>query len=76
MNQSLSLLTPDQVSNILGVKKHTSALWRSSGLYQLPFIKAGRLVRYRSSDVGYSSKGRAVRQLAYRRFRYESPFQN
>jgi excisionase family DNA binding protein len=51
MNQSLALLTPDQVSNILGVKKHTLAVWRSSGRYQLPFVKAGRLVRYRSSDV-------------------------
>jgi len=51
MNQSLALLTPEQVSNILGVKKHTLAVWRSSGRYQLPFVKAGRLVRYRSSDV-------------------------
>lgn len=45
------LLTPDEVSNLLGVKKHTLAVWRSSGRYNLPFIKAGRLVRYRQSDI-------------------------
>jgi hypothetical protein len=63
MNQSLALLTPDQVSNILGVKKHTLAVWRSYGRYQLSFVKAGRLVRYRSSDVDYSSKGRVYVNL-------------
>ena len=58
------LLTPDEVSNLLGVKKHTLAVWRSSGRYNLPFIKAGRLVRYRQSDLdqflesqSYSSTG-------------------
>lgn len=51
MNQQATLLTPDQVSSLLGVKKHTLAVWRSSGRYNLPFIKAGRLVRYRLSDV-------------------------
>ena len=45
------LLTPDEVSSLLGVTKHTLAVWRSSGRYNLPFIKAGRLVRYRQSDI-------------------------
>jgi excisionase family DNA binding protein len=45
------LLTPDDVSNILSVSKHTLAVWRSSGRYDLPFIKAGRLIRYRQSDI-------------------------
>ncbi|MCK4710991.1 MAG: helix-turn-helix domain-containing protein [Gammaproteobacteria bacterium] len=49
--QKTKLLTPDEVSNLLGVKKHTLAVWRSSGRYNLPFIKAGRLVRYRQSDL-------------------------
>lgn len=51
MHQQPTLLTPEQVSSILGVKKHTLAVWRSSGRYKLPFIKAGRLVRYRLTDV-------------------------
>ena len=45
------LLTPEQVSEVLGVNTHTLAVWRSSGRYNLPYIKAGRLVRYRASDV-------------------------
>jgi predicted site-specific integrase-resolvase len=76
MNQSQAQQTPDQAWNILGVKKHTLAAWRSYGRYQLPFVKAGRLLCYRSSDVDYSSKGRALLQPAYRRFRYEPPFQH
>ena len=49
--QNSKLLTPDEVSNLLGITKHTLAVWRSSGRYNLPFIKAGRLVRYRQSDI-------------------------
>lgn len=45
------LLTPDQVSELLGVNTHTLAVWRSSGRYNLSYVKAGRLVRYRASDV-------------------------
>lgn len=45
------LLTTDQVSELLGVNTHTLAVWRSSGRYNLPYVKAGRLVRYRESDV-------------------------
>lgn len=45
------LLTPDQVSELLGINTHTLAVWRSNGRYNLPYIKAGRLVRYRASDV-------------------------
>jgi excisionase family DNA binding protein len=45
------LLTPEQVSDLLGVNKHTLAVWRCNGRYDLPYIKAGRLVRYRESDV-------------------------
>ena len=45
------LLTPDEVSNLLGIKKHTLAVWRSSGRYNLTFTKVGRSIRYRESDV-------------------------
>jgi excisionase family DNA binding protein len=51
MSQNNELLTPDEVSDLLGVKKHTLAVWRSSGRYNLPFHKAGRLVRYCQSDI-------------------------
>jgi excisionase family DNA binding protein len=45
------LLTPDQVSDLLGVTPHTLAVWRSEGRYNLPYMKTGRLVRYREGDV-------------------------
>jgi hypothetical protein len=35
----------------LGVKATTLAVWRSTGRYNLPYIKVGRLVRYRVSDI-------------------------
>ncbi len=50
MNQQ-KLLTPDQAAEILGVTTHTLAVWRSTGRYNLPYVKAGRLVRYREPDV-------------------------
>ena len=45
------LLTPNEVSDILGVTTHTLAVWRSEGRYNLPYIKTGRLVRYQEQDV-------------------------
>lgn len=45
------LLTPDEVADLLSVTTHTLAVWRSEQRYPLPFIKAGRLVRYRVDDV-------------------------
>ena len=36
---------------ILGVKPSTLANWRCTGRYNLPFIKSGRLVRYRVVDL-------------------------
>lgn len=35
----------------LGVQATTLSVWRSSGRYGLPFIKAGRSVKYRISDL-------------------------
>ena len=45
------LLTPAQVADILGVNVETLNTWRATNRYDLPYIKAGRLVRYRSSDL-------------------------
>ena len=46
-----SLLTPGQVADILCVSPHTLAVWRSTGRYDLPYIKTGRLVRYKRADL-------------------------
>ena len=45
------LLTAEQVSEILGVNTHTLAVWRCTGRYNLPYIKAGRLVRYSEQAI-------------------------
>lgn len=40
-----------QAADALGVKATTLAVWRSTGRYNLPFLKVGRLVKYRVSDL-------------------------
>jgi hypothetical protein len=47
------LLTDDQVSEIgNGIPKtSTLAAWRCTGRHELPFIKVGRRIRYKLSDV-------------------------
>jgi hypothetical protein len=55
-----ALLTPKQVAGILGVKTHTLAVWRCNKRYNLPYIKVGRLVRYRFSDVKVFVASRTV----------------
>lgn len=36
---------------ILGVKAETLSVWRSTGRYGLPYLKIGRLIKYRISDL-------------------------
>ena len=48
---SEQLLTPRDVAKILGVTPQTLAVWRCEKRYDLPYVKAGRLVRYLDSDV-------------------------
>ena len=50
MTNVQKLLTAEQVAELLGVTTHTLAVWRSTGRYNLPYVKSGRLVRYRESD--------------------------
>jgi excisionase family DNA binding protein len=45
------LLTPDDVAEMLDVSPQTLASWRTTGRYDLPFLRIGRLVRYRRSDI-------------------------
>ena len=45
------LLTPNEVAIQLGIKPQTLAVWRCEQRYNLPYVKAGRLVRYLASDV-------------------------
>ena len=40
-----------QAAEALGVKPSTLSYWRSTGRYNLPYRKVGRLVRYRLTDL-------------------------
>ena len=44
------LLTPEEVALRLSIPKETLAQWRMTKR-ELPFVKVGRLVRYRHSDI-------------------------
>jgi excisionase family DNA binding protein len=45
------LLTPPEAAAYIGVTENTLSVWRCTGRYKIPFIKVGRLVRYRRSDL-------------------------
>ncbi|MEQ3747752.1 MAG: helix-turn-helix domain-containing protein [Celeribacter sp.] len=49
--QIAHLMTPEEVAEYLGVSKETLNVWRCTKRYNLPYVKTGRLVRYRAEDV-------------------------
>ncbi|MBL4874441.1 MAG: helix-turn-helix domain-containing protein [Rhodobacteraceae bacterium] len=46
-----NLMTPKEVADYLGISTETLNVWRCTKRYDLAYIKAGRLVRYRIEDV-------------------------
>lgn len=48
---SKELLDDKQTAAKLTVTPSTLSVWRSAGRYALPFIKVGRKVRYRLTDL-------------------------
>lgn len=55
------ILTEDQVAEMLTVVPETLQAWRYKKRYDLPYLKIGSLVRYRSEDVSAFLKRRLVR---------------
>lgn len=45
------LLTRADAAEFLGVKKSTLDCWGYTGRYGLPFIRVGKLVKYRRADL-------------------------
>jgi excisionase family DNA binding protein len=45
------LLTSEQAAAYLGISPGTLEVWRCTKRYHIPFIKVGRLVRYRKSEL-------------------------
>jgi excisionase family DNA binding protein len=58
--QPSALMTPAQAAAYMGVEVATLAVWRCTGRYALPYLKVGRLVRYRQSDLDAFLKVRSV----------------
>ena len=54
------LLTAGQVAEILGIKEATLAQKRWRGEHSLPYIKLGRVIRYKLSDVQLYIEQRTV----------------
>jgi hypothetical protein len=51
INLSRDLLDEHQAAITIDVTPGTLSVWRSTGRYNLPFIKVGRKVRYRRDDL-------------------------
>jgi len=54
------LRKPPWAAEYLNVQVQTLAMWRSSGRHDLPFIKVGRRVMYRQSDLDAWLESRRV----------------
>jgi excisionase family DNA binding protein len=45
------LLTTDEAAALVGAKPQTLSIWRCTRRIHIPFVRVGRLVRYREQDV-------------------------
>lgn len=45
------MLHTTEAAEYLNVTPHTLEVWRCTGRHKLPFVKVGRLVRYRVADL-------------------------
>ena len=46
MDKEDKLLSRKETAELLGVKPSTLSVWASTGRYNLPFVKVGRLTKY------------------------------
>lgn len=51
VTQNHTLLAPKETARYLGVAVDTLSIWRCTGRYNLPYIKAGTRVRYKKEDL-------------------------
>ncbi|TVT61104.1 MAG: helix-turn-helix domain-containing protein [Azoarcus sp. PHD] len=51
IDRGRELLDDKEAAKILDLSPGTLSVWRSTGRYNLPFLKIGRKVRYRRSDL-------------------------
>ena len=51
VERNRDLLDEKTAANYLDLKPGTLSVWRSTGRYQIPFVKVGHRVRYRRADL-------------------------
>ena len=51
MDKEDRLLSRKETAQLLGVKPSTLAVWASTGRYNLPFVKVGRLTKYSLKSI-------------------------
>lgn len=51
MTTSDQVLSEREAAEILKIKPQTLSVWRCTRRYDLPFIRCGRSIRYRLSDL-------------------------
>ncbi|MGD0960797.1 MAG: helix-turn-helix domain-containing protein [Methylomonas sp.] len=56
----VELFTNAQAAAYIGVEPGTLEVWRSTKRYNLPFIKVGRLVKYRKESLDAFLESRTV----------------
>lgn len=57
------LLNSTQAANYIGVAPGTLEVWRSTKRYNLPYIKVGRLVKYRKESLDAFLESRTVGEV-------------
>ncbi|MBK9145149.1 MAG: helix-turn-helix domain-containing protein [Candidatus Melainabacteria bacterium] len=61
---STDLLSRREAAEVLGVSEQTLAVWKCTGRYDLPYVKIGKLVKYRKADLDRFIDGRKHESLA------------
>jgi len=54
------LLNTTEAADYLQLRVNTLEIWRSTGRYGLPYIRVGRSIRYRRSDLDEFLRARTV----------------
>jgi excisionase family DNA binding protein len=55
-----SLLTNPQAATYLGITPRTLEVWRCTKRHEIPYLKVGRLVKYRKADLDTWLRSRTI----------------
>ena len=59
-NSKSALLNNEEAAEYLGVAPNSLAVWRTTKRYPIPYVKVGRLVKYRLADLNSFLESRTV----------------